>query len=154
MSMQTFVFYKKHKQPTLEQLQAEITASGFDYQLPKSFELDITEPNFTAGVFESLESGFDYLQDEYDNEDWEWDENDIKILNCPEVLSVFNTYSNAQEIVAMLIVSSVLAKITDGVMLSDFFEDELIRSENCVEFAKSAVENSRDQFSGPSKMRA
>jgi hypothetical protein len=153
MTMQTYVFFDKENLPTLEELQSAIIENGFDYKLPENMNLVIEAPEFIKGSFEGLESCFDYLYDPYQDEDWEWTDEDIKLLNNPNVVSVFNTYSNAQEIVGMLAVSSVLTKITNGVMLSDFFDDELISKNKCIEFARETIENSRDQFSGPSKMR-
>jgi hypothetical protein len=153
MAMQTYVFYQKSKEPSLEQLQTAIKEAGFDYDLPESFNINIAEPTFIEGKFEALESCFDFQQDKYNSDDWEWDEADLKVLGRPEVFSVFNTYSNAQEITGMLVVSSVLTNITGGAMLSEFFVDDLLTNANCIEIAKDIIENSREQFNGPSKMR-
>ncbi|MEJ2424484.1 MAG: hypothetical protein P8101_08465 [Candidatus Thiodiazotropha sp.] len=154
MTMQTYVFFDEENLPTLEKLQTAIIENGFDYQLPNNVNLVSKDPELIKGTFEGLESCVDYLYDTYQVEDWEWNDDDIKILRNPNVVSVFNTYSNAQEIAGMLVISSVLTKITSGVMLSDFFDDELIPKDDCIEFAKEIIENSRDQFAGSSKMRA
>jgi len=153
MTMQTYVFFDTENLPTLEELQSAIIENGFDYNLPESMNLKADSPVFIEGKFEGLESCFDYLYDPYQEDDWEWSEEDTKLLKSPNVVAVFNTYSNAQEIAGMLVTSSALTKITNGVMLSDFFDDELIPSSECVDFAKDTIEDSRDQFSGPSKMR-
>ncbi len=153
MTMQTYVFMKKTDVPTLDELQTAITDNGFDYQLPEGMDLFEKSSTFIEGKFEGLESCFDYLFDPYDANDWEWTVDDKKLLNSPDCLAVFNTFSNAQEIVGMLVTSSVLTKISNGVMLSDFFDDELVPAGECIDFAKDIVEGSREQFSGPSKLR-
>ena len=151
--MQTYVFLIKKDMPDLQTLQEEIIENGFDYKLPETIDIFTNSQVFIEGKFEGLESCFDYLLDPYHKDDWEWTEDDKKLIKSPDHIAVFNTYSNAQEIVGMLTVSSVLAKYTNSVMLSDFFDDELIPSNECIEFAKDVIEGSRDQFSGPSKMR-
>ncbi len=153
MTMQTYVFFDKENLPTLKELQSAIIENGFDYNLPENMNLLSDSSEFIKGKFEGLESCFDYLCDPYQEGDWEWTDEDMLLLKTPNVISVFNTYSNAQEIVGMLVISSVLTKITSGVMLSDFFDDELIPPNECIEFAKETIDSSRDQFSGPSKMR-
>jgi len=153
MAMQTYVFFQKADIPSLDNLQAAILKEGFKYELPNNFEISKLDESFIEGKFEGLESCFDYLYDKYDAADWDWSEDDLNKLGSPDGLSVFNTYSNAQEITGMLVVSSVLTKLTSGVMLSEFFEDDLISPEECVKLAKDIIENSRDQFNGPSKLR-
>ena len=153
MTMQTYVFLNKKDMPDLENLQSAITNNGFDYQLPKTMDVYSNSPVFVEGKFEGLESCFDYLFDPYQEDDWEWTEDENKLIKSPDYVAVFNTFSNAQEIVGMLVTSSVLTKLTNSVMLSDFFDDELIPSNECIEFAKDVIQASRDQFSGPSKMR-
>ncbi|MDF1780156.1 MAG: hypothetical protein P1U67_02555 [Alcanivoracaceae bacterium] len=154
MAMQTYVFYEKDKQPDLQALAAVIKEKGIDYSFGEEFDLEASEYGFASGKFEGLESGFDFVRDVYNPDDWNWEENDLPILGHPYYIAVFNTYSNAQEIVGMMAVSSVLAEITGGAMFSDFFDDELIRPEKAFEMANDIIENSRDQFNGPSKIRA
>ena len=153
MTMQTYDFYKKDNLPTVEELQSAIAKNGFNYRLPEAMTLIDKNPVLIKGSFEGLESCFDYVLDPYEDDDWQWTEDDTQLLDGADVVSVFNTYSNAQEIVGMLVVSSVLTKLTNGVMLSDFFDDELITSAECIDFAKEIIEGSREQFSGPSAMR-
>ena len=154
MAMQTYVFYEKDKQPDLETLAAAIKQKGIDYAFGDGFDLQASEYAFAPGKFEGLDSGFDFIRDLYNPDDWNWEEHDLPILGHPYYIAVFNTYSNAQEIVGMMVVSSALAEITGGVMLSDFFDDELIKSGSAFEMAKEIIDSSRDQFDGPSKIRA
>jgi hypothetical protein len=153
MAMQTYVFLSKDNLPSLQTLQKAIIENGFDFQLPDEMNLSSDSPVFIEGKFEGLESCFDYLLEPYEDDDWEWSVDDKILINSSDYIAAFNTYSNAQEIVGMLATSSVLTKLTNSVMLSDSFEQELISSDNCIEFAKGIIASSRDQFSGPSKMR-
>ncbi|MBF7074443.1 hypothetical protein ISG33_13635 [Glaciecola sp. MH2013] len=154
MAMQTYVFFTKDSAPTIEELKDAIKENGFEFELPAEFKLDCSEPTFFKCNFETLESGFDYFLGLYNSDDFDWEPEDLTKLKEPEIVAAFNTYSNAQEIAGMLTVSSVLTKITNGAMYSDFFDDELWTSKDCIEISKEIIENSRDQFSGPSKMRS
>ena len=81
------------------------------------------------------------------------DEEDVALIGDSDGIAVFNTYSNAQEIVGMLVTACVLTKHCDGVLLSDFFEDELIGPDECMGFLQDRMPGIREQFNGPSKMR-
>jgi len=153
MSMQTYVFLKRENLPRLDVLQNSVREFGFDYELPIDMDLNQSEASFIPGSFENLASGFDYLAPGYNPDDWEWTTEDLTLLREPDFICGFNTFSNAQEIAGMLAVAASMTVCSDGVMLSDFFHDELIPSSSVLKFAKNKIEASRDQFSGPSKLR-
>lgn len=153
MAMQSYVFMKKGNLPTVDELNKAIAEEGLSLTLPVGMGLSSNESKFIEGDFEGLESCFDYLFDGYNPGDWEWTDEDIALIGDSDGIAVFNTYSNAQEIVGMLVTACVLTKHCNGVLLSDFFDDELIGSEECMEFIQGRMPGIREQFNGPSKMR-
>jgi len=153
MSMQTYVFFNKENMPSVKRLQKSIKKYGFDYELPVDFVIDNSQNSFIDGRFEGLESGFDYSSESYQKSDWSWGKKEKKKIGKPDTVALFNSFSNAQEIVGMMIVSSVLTELTDGVMLSEFFDEDLVTAKNSINFAKNIVQNSREQFDGPSTTR-
>ncbi|MDX1572108.1 MAG: hypothetical protein R3200_16610, partial [Xanthomonadales bacterium] len=68
-------------------------------------------------------------------------------------LAMFSTYSNAQEVMGMLIASGVLAADFDGVLLAEFFEDEMLVGSACAALIDSRIHGIREQFDGPSRIR-
>ena len=154
MAIQTFVFFTQEKPPTREQLQRVLDEEGLAYCLPTDFDLTQREESVANGHFETLESCFDYMLDDYSADDWQWDDADLPVLGHPQRLVFFNTWSNAQEIVGMISVAAALAKYTQGVLMSDFFSEQLIPATDAIPFAKEIIENSREQFSGPSALRS
>lgn len=154
MAIQTFVFFTQEKPPTREQLQRVLDEEGLAYCLPADFDLTQREESVANGHFETLESCFDYMLDDYSADDWQWDDADLPVLGHPQRLVFFNTWSNAQEIVGMISVAAALAKHTQGVLMSDFFSEQLIPATDVIAFAKEIIENSREQFSGPSALRS
>lgn len=153
MSLQTYVFFKKDRHPSVERLQSNITQQGFNFVLPESINLLTDTRVLIEGKFEGLESCFDYLSAAYNEDDWPWAEPDKTIFKEYDLVSVFNAYSNAQEIVGMIVTASVLTHMTSGTLFSEFFDDDLISADRCIAFAKETIEASRDQFCGPSKLR-
>lgn len=153
MAMQTYVFFKREKMPTTEELQKEIRNSGFDLIIPEQLDLKFKSPVCVHAEFEGLESEFDYVHDDYDPDEWSWEPSDMDVLGNPDAISVWNTYSNAQEIVGMLITAAAMSKLTGGPIYSDFFSEDLVGSEEVVAFVSDIVEGAREQFSGPSKVR-
>jgi len=154
MSMEIYVFCKKEKIPTTLELQKAIKDFGFDYTLSKQFNITNSDFNFYMGDFEGLESGFDYILEPYLVENWDFEGDYQDVLKEYDSVAVFGTFSNAQEIVAMVITASILCHLSDGIMLSDFFFDgEFVKSKEAIENAKYIVENSREQFDGPSTTR-
>lgn len=153
MALQSYVFYRKHAEPSHADLQAAIDAEGFDYRLPPSFAADSRCVICVRGTFEGLESCFDYGQAEYRATDWNWLPPGLMVPKSPNVVSAFNVFSNAQEVVGMLVVSSVLTKLTDGAMYSEFFQDDFMDAKDCVQICRRFVEEARHQFDGPSKLR-
>lgn len=153
MALQSYVFYRKHAEPSQAELQAAILAEGFDYRLPATFVIDSGSALCIRGTFEGLESCFDYGRAEYHAVDWDWLPDGLAVPGDPEVVSAFNVYSNAQEVVGMLTVASVLTRLTDGFMFSEFFQSDFMGSADCVEICGRFIEEARAQFDGPSKLR-
>ena len=153
MAMQSYVFMNRENLPTVDELNKAIAEEALSLTLPIGMSLSVSESTFVKGDFEGLESCFDYLFDGYNPGDWEWTEEDVALIGDSDGIAVFNTYSNAQEIVGMLVTACVLTKHCDGVLLSDFFEDELIGPDECMGFLQDRMPGIREQFNGPSKMR-
>ena len=153
MSLQTYVFLKKDQHPPVEKLQSTITQHGFDYLLPKSINLLADTRVLIEGKFEGLESCFDYLTTPYNEDDWTWADPDKTVFKEYDLVSVFNAYANAQEIVGMIVTASVLTHMAGGTLFSEYFDDDLIPADRCINFAKETIESSRNQFCGPSKLR-
>ncbi len=72
MSLQTYVFFKKDRHPSVERLQSNITQQGFNFVLPESINLLTDTRVLIEGKFEGLESCFDYLSAVYNEDDWTW----------------------------------------------------------------------------------
>ena len=153
MTLQTIVFFDSENLPELKTLQIAIRDSGFDFKLPDNLYLTSSTPILAKGEFEGLESCFDYVFHPYREQDWTLNESDQGLVKKSNVISFFNVNSNAQEVVGMLVTASVLATVTHGVMLSEFFSDNIIPSKYCIEFAKETIEEARMQFNGPSNLR-
>jgi len=153
VSIQTYVFFEKSKAPTFEEVQNEIKNSGIDFDITSSFELLSESEQEIEGKFEGLESVFDYVCEEYDSSEWDWESEHLEVLKEPTNLAIFNTYSNAQEVVGMITVAAALCKLTGGALYNDFFSEDLIEPEEAMSFADERIENARDQFSGPSEIR-
>ena len=153
MSMETYIFTKKEKIPTTKELQEAITIAGFDYTIADGLDTTSDEFKFWMGSFEGLESGCDYVVDVYNEDDWNFEDKDKAKIGDVDSVITLGTFSNAQEIVAMMIISSLLSQITGGVMISDFFSEDIIDSSETLKMAKEIVEDSREQFKGASTMR-
>jgi hypothetical protein len=154
MSIEIYIFTKREKIPTTKQLQEAISKAGFDYTLAKGFDTRSVEFGFWMGSFEGLESGCDYIVDSYDKEDWDFDDTQIEAIGDIDCVVTLGTFSNAQEIVAMLIISSVLTEMMGATMVGDFFWEDIIKSDEALNEARNIIENSRKQFDGPSTTRA
>ncbi len=152
--MEIYIFTKKEKIPTTKELQEAINKAGFDYTLAEGFDTKSVAFDFWMGSFEGLESGCDYVVDSYDKEDWDFDDAQREAIGDVDCVVTLGTFSNAQEIVAMLVISSVLTKMMGAVTVSDFFWEDIIQSDEAIDAAKGIIENSREQFNGPSTTRA
>ena len=154
MSMEIYIFTKKESIPNPTELQIAIHKAGFNYTLAEKFDTKSEEFNFWMGSFEGLESGCDYVVDSYNTEDWDFNTGELELIGNADCVVTLGAFSNAQEIVAMQVIASVLTEMTGAVMLSDFFWDEFIKADEAVSEAARIVENSREQFNGPSSTRA
>jgi len=153
MAIETYIFTKKERIPTTEVLQRLIKEADIDYTLAPDFDIQSEEYGFHMGSFEGLESGCDYVIDPYDASDWDFEQEDKECLKDVDCVVTIGAFSNAQEMVAMLSIAGVLTRCSEGWLASEFFSDTLIPSDDAVVFTKEIIENSRDQFSGPSTTR-
>lgn len=148
------VFVKKAKLPTVEQLQSAIEQEGFKYKLNDNFDIQNNQFSFFMGSFEGLESGFDYILEDYISQDWEFESQYAKKIENYDGVAILGAFANAQEIVAMVIVSSMICKLSGGLMRSDFFFDgEFVDANDAIGKAKSLISNLREQFDGASTTR-
>lgn len=153
MTIENFVFIRKEDLPKPVDWAAAIQSCDFDLTLPESFEYPTERARYIQCQCEGLESGFDLVVEPYNAEEFNFTEEDLALLGDRDTMVCFSTYSNAQEIAGMVLASSALAERFEGVLLADFFEEELIPSNKAVEFANSRIEGIRGQYNGPSKIR-
>ncbi len=154
MSMEVYIFTKKEKIPSAVALQEAIRGAGFDYTLAEGFDPHSEEFGFWMGDFEGLESGCDYVVEAYEEDDWSFEDEERALIGDADSVIVLGTFSNAQEIAAMASISSVLTWMTGGVMVSNFFWEKPVGAYEAIGEAVKIIENSREQFNGPSTIRS
>ena len=151
MSLENYVFLNRMPSPAT--WGEAIAARGYGLRLPSGFDYPRDEPAFVPCRFEDVESGFDLMVEPLDLNDFDFEEEHLSLIGKRDTLAMFRTYSNAQEVMGMIVASGVLAADFDGVLLADFFEDELLVGSACVSFIESRIEGIREQFEGPSRIR-
>ncbi len=154
MSLQTYVFYTRDKRPDRQRLQCEIERLGYRFTLPEDLDPAGKDLSCIRARFEDLPSDFDYLCIDYSPDDWDWLPDTIQLPASIQVVSMFNTNSNAQEIVGMMLTAAAIARATGGLLYSEFFADELVAAEQVDELVHDIIEQARGQFCGPSRLRS
>jgi hypothetical protein len=153
MSLQTYVFHAGEQALQRTRLQAQIDELGHALALPHDLNPTSRELLCVNAAFEGMQSVFDYLLIDYQPSDWAWLPDGIEVPGGIEVVSMFNTNSNAQEIVGMMITAAAIARLTGGMVYSEFFADDLIAPGDIADMVSAIIDEARPQFSGPSKLR-
>ncbi|WP_154222827.1 hypothetical protein [Marinicella rhabdoformis] len=153
MSIQNFVFLRDKQLLSGANLESALNQHELALSLPDSFDLTSETLLRVDAEFETLPCVFDYALADYQHKDWSWsDEDEARFDGC-EAVAMFNCFSNAQEIMALMITSCVLAKQARGLLYAPVFHDGLLASHEALDLLFKHFDDIKSQFNGVSKLR-
>ena len=153
MSIQNFVFLKGKQLLSGANLEGALNEHELALILPDSFDLASEALLRVDAEFETLPCVFDYALADYQHKDWSWSDEDAEQFADCEAVAMFNCFSNAQEIMALMVTSCVLAQHIDGLLYAPVFHDGLIESHEAMDLLRKHYNDIKSQFNGVSKLR-
>lgn len=153
MSIQNFVFLKDKDGLELQHLIEAISQQKLMLKLPADFNLSSEVLLKVEAEFKALPCVFDYAMADYHHKDWSWADEDVAWFEDCQAVAMFNCYSNAQEIMALMVSSCVLAHHTGGLLYAPVFHDGLITGDEALGLLNKHHDDIKAQFNGVSKLR-
>ena len=153
MSIQNFVFLKDKQLLSEADLEGALKQNELALSLPGSFDLTSETLLRVDAEFEALSCVFDYALADYQHKDWSWSDEDAERFADCEAVAMFNCFSNAQEIMALMVTSCVLAQHVNGLLYAPVFHDGLIESHEAMGLMHKHYDDIKSQFNGVSKLR-
>jgi hypothetical protein len=127
--------------------------SGMGVTFPDLFDARTQVDRFVPCSFEGLLSGFDFANEQYDPGLFELTGDEAVRIGDRDTVLRFSTYSNAQEIAGAAVVSSVLARLTGGALITEF-EEDILWGIDAIAWLSEFLPPTREQFNGPCKFRS
>lgn len=153
MSIQNFVFLNEKQLLSGLDLEGALKQHELALSLPDSFDLSSETLLRVDTKFETLPCVFDYALADYQHKDWSWSDEDTEQFADCEAVAMFNCFSNAQEIMALMMTSCVLAAQVQGLLYAPVFHDGLIESHETMDLLHKHYDDIKSQFNGVSKLR-
>lgn len=154
MSIQNFVFLSESDLPEVEALNSCLKSEAVPLVLPAEWSLSSEDLVLVKGDSEGRPCVFDYALAAYQDKDWSWSASDAPLFEGVAWVAMFNCNSNAQEILALMGASCVLANETQGLLYAPMFSDDLLAHHQAMPLLKAHMPSILGQFSGPSKLRS
>jgi hypothetical protein len=126
--------------------------SDLGVTFPELFDARRQVDSFVSCSFEGLLSGFDFATEKYGADLFDLSSDERSRIGDGDTVLRFSTYSNAQEIAGAAVVSSVLARLTGGALITEFEENILWRA-GAIGWLSEFLPPTRQQCNGPCKFR-
>jgi hypothetical protein len=126
--------------------------SDMGVEFPELFDPGTQVGRFVPCSFEGLLSGFDFATEQYGPDLFELSSDEILRIGDRDTVLRFSTYSNAQEIARAAVVSSVLARLTGGALITEF-EEDILWGIDAIAWLSEFLPPTREQCNGPCKFR-